>query len=84
MSGLKEFAKGIMAAVCSVLGYVFGDMDGLMTALIVLIVMDYASGVVAAAAEKKLSSAAGARGIAKKEKKKKGFYASDSGCGKRC
>ena len=41
-------------------------MDGLMTALIVLIVMDYVSGVVAAAAEKRLSSAVGARGIAKK------------------
>ncbi len=64
MSGLKEFAKGTMAALCSVLGYVFGDMDGLMTALIVLIVMDYVSGVVAA--EKRLSSAVGARGIAKK------------------
>lgn len=66
MSSLREYAKGIMAAVCSVFGYVFGDMDGLMTALTVLIVMDYVSGVVAAAAEKKLSSAVGARGIAKK------------------
>ena len=62
MSSLREYAKGIMAAVCSVFGYVFGDMDGLMTALTVLIVMDYVSGVVAAAAEKKLSSAVGARG----------------------
>ncbi len=66
MSSLREYAKGIMAAACSVFGFVFGDMDGLMTALTVLIVMDYVSGVVAAAAEKKLSSAVGARGIAKK------------------
>lgn len=66
MSSLREYVKGIMAAVCSVCGYVFGDMDGLMTALTMLIVMDYVSGVVAAAAEKKLSSAVGARGIAKK------------------
>lgn len=66
MNGLKEFVKGITAAVCSACGFIFGDMDGLMTALIVLIVMDYVSGVVAAAAEKKLSSAVGAKGIAKK------------------
>lgn len=66
MNGLKEFAKAIIAAVCSVCGFIFGDMDGLMTALIILIVMDYVSGVVAAIAEKKLSSAVGAKGIAKK------------------
>lgn len=66
MSGFSDFAKGLLAAVCSVCGFVFGDMDGLMTALIALIVMDYISGVVAAIAEKKLSSSAGAKGIARK------------------
>lgn len=63
---MNEFIKGTIAAACSVFGFVFGDMDGLMIALIVLIVLDYISGVIAAAAEKKLSSAAGAKGIAKK------------------
>lgn len=66
MSDLKGFAKEIIAAVCSVFGFVFGDWDGLMSALVVLIVMDYVSGVIAAIAEKKLSSAVGAKGIAKK------------------
>lgn len=66
MNGLKDIAKGIIAAVCSVFGFVFGDFDGLMAALIILIVMDYVSGVIAAIAEKKLSSAVGAKGIAKK------------------
>ena len=66
MNGLKDIAKDIIAAVCSVLGFVFGDWDGLMAALIILIVMDYVSGVIAAIAEKKLSSAVGAKGIAKK------------------
>lgn len=66
MNGLKDIAKEIIAAFCSVFGFVFGDWDGLMAALIILIVMDYVSGVIAAAAEKKLSSAVGAKGIAKK------------------
>ncbi|MCM1024713.1 MAG: phage holin family protein [Prevotella sp.] len=66
MNVLKNFAKEITAAVCSVCGFIFGDLDGLMAALIILIVMDYVSGVIAAAAEKRLSSAAGAKGIAKK------------------
>ena len=66
MNGLKDITKEIIAAVCSVLGFVFGDWDGLMAALIILIVMDYVSGVIAAIAEKKLSSAVGAKGIAKK------------------
>lgn len=63
---MNNFIKGVLAAVCSVFGFVFGDMDGLMIALVALIVLDYISGVVAAAAEKKLSSEVGAKGIAKK------------------
>ncbi len=63
---MNNIFKAAMAAVCSVLGFVFGDMDGMMTALIALIVLDYISGVIAAAIEKKLSSAVGAKGIAKK------------------
>lgn len=58
--------KSILAAICTVCGFLFGDRDGLMIALIVLIVLDYISGVIAAAVEKKLSSAVGAKGIAKK------------------
>ncbi|MCM1577497.1 MAG: phage holin family protein [Ruminococcus sp.] len=62
----NEVMKNIMAAVCALCGFLFGDRDGLMIALIVLIVMDYISGVLAAAVEKRLSSEAGAKGIAKK------------------
>lgn len=58
--------KNILAAVCALCGFFFGDRDGLMIALIGLIVMDYISGVIAAVAEKKLSSEVGAKGIAKK------------------
>ena len=58
--------KNIMAGICTILSFLFGDMEGLMVALIALIILDYISGVIAAAVEKRLSSAVGAKGIAKK------------------
>ena len=58
--------KNILAGVCTVLSFLFGDMEGLMVALIALIILDYISGVIAAAVEKRLSSEVGAKGIAKK------------------
>ena len=48
------------------LGYFLGGMDGLMTALIVLMILDYISGVMCAIIDKKLSSAVGFKGICKK------------------
>ena len=58
--------KNILAGVCTVLSFLFGDIEGLMVALIALIILDYISGVIAAAVEKRLSSEVGAKGIAKK------------------
>lgn len=48
------------------LGYFLGGMDGLMIALIVLMTLDYVSGVMCAVIDKKLSSAVGFKGICKK------------------
>ena len=48
------------------LGYFLGGMDGLMIALIVLMTLDYVSGVMYAIIDKKLSSAVGFKGICKK------------------
>ena len=48
------------------LGYFLGGMDGLMIALIVLMTLDYVSGVMCAIIDKKLSSAFGFKGICKK------------------
>lgn len=48
------------------LGYFLGGMDGLMIALIVLMTLDYISGVMCAIIDKKLSSAVGFKGICKK------------------
>ena len=48
------------------LGYFLGGMDCLMIALIVLMTLDYVSGVMCAIIDKKLSSAVGFKGICKK------------------
>ena len=63
---MDNIFKSIMAGICTVLSFLFGDMEGLMIALIALIILDYISGVIAAAVEKRLSSEVGAKGIAKK------------------
>ena len=48
------------------LGYFLGGRDGLIIALIVLMTLDYVSGVMCAIIDKKLSSAVGFKGICKK------------------
>ena len=48
------------------LGYFLGGTDGLLTALIALVGLDYLTGVLCAVAERKLSSAVGFRGICRK------------------
>lgn len=48
------------------LGYFVGGVDGLMTALIIFMVIDYITGLMCAVADKKLSSAVGFKGICKK------------------
>ncbi len=63
---MNNVVKSMLAAICALLGFLFGDRDGLMIALIGLIALDYISGVLAAIVEKKLSSEVGAKGIAKK------------------
>ena len=48
------------------LGYFLGGLDGLLIALIVLMVLDYITGIMCAIIDKKLSSAVGFKGICKK------------------
>lgn len=48
------------------LGYFLGGMDGLLIALIVLMSLDYVSGVMCAIIDRKLSSAVGFKGVCKK------------------
>ena len=48
-----------ITAIGGWLGYFLGGLDGLMIALIVLMTLDYVSGVMCAIIDKKLSSAVG-------------------------
>ena len=54
------------AAIGGWLGYCLGGMDGLLTALIIFMVLDYITGLMCAIIDKKLSSAVGFKGICKK------------------
>ena len=54
------------AAIGGYLGYFVGGVDGLMTALIFFMVIDYITGLMCAIAGKKLSSEVGFKGICRK------------------
>ena len=62
------WAKVQMAftAIGGWIGYFVGGVDGLMTALLIFMVLDYVTGLMCAIADKKLSSAGGFKGICKK------------------
>lgn len=55
-----------VTAVGGWLGYFVGGMDGMMIALIILMALDYVTGVMCAVIDRKLSSAVGFKGICKK------------------
>ena len=55
-----------ITAIGGWLGYFMGGLDGLLIALVVLMSLDYISGVMCAIVDRKLSSAIGFRGICKK------------------
>ena len=66
---MDEFTLMVKAAIAAVGGWVahwLGGLDQLLTALIMLVVLDYASGLIAAWHNKELSSRVGFQGIAKK------------------
>lgn len=66
MSKIQIAIDGAAGAVGVVLGFMYGEVNGLFWALIAFMALDYVSGVLAAIADKKLSSAVGFKGIAKK------------------
>ena len=66
---MKEFWHIIQltfSALGAWLGYFLGGCDGLLYALLVFIVIDYATGVMCAVSDRKLSSAVGFKGICRK------------------
>lgn len=58
--------RSLIAAVGAVLGYFIGNFDGLLYALVFLIIADYITGIMCAVIKKELSSNIGFKGIFKK------------------
>ena len=58
--------QAAVAAIGGYLGNFVGGVDGLMTALLIFMVLDYITGLMCAIADKQLSSAVGFKGICKK------------------
>jgi len=58
--------KGGFTALAAGIAVIFGKWDNIMTALVIMMAVDYITGVTAAAIEHKLDSATGLKGIAKK------------------
>jgi len=63
---MNKIIQIIAASAAAICGFLFGEFDGLMYALIAFMVLDYISGVLVAIAQKELSSKVGFKGIAKK------------------
>ena len=66
MSKIQIAIDSVAGVVGAILGFMYGEVNGLFRALIAFMVLDYISGVFAAVSEKKISSKVGFRGIAKK------------------
>ena len=58
-----ETIKIIFAAIGSALSYFLGGFDGLLVALVIMVTLDYITGVMSAVINRRLSSATGFKGI---------------------
>lgn len=58
--------KGVLAVIGAFIGTILGGFDGFLYALVVLVVIDYVTGVMVGVAQKKLTSSIGFKGIFKK------------------
>ena len=63
---MEKIIKLICGTVGGIIGFLFGELDGLLIALLTVIVIDYATGLVCARIKRNLSSATGFKGLAKK------------------
>ena len=63
---LDTFLKWLSAEIFAGFGFLFGGMDGLLTALMAFMIMDYLTGIIIAIKEKSLSSEIGFYGLIKK------------------
>lgn len=65
MANMLDF-RFLNAGIGAVLGWFLGGMDGLLTALIVFVSIDYITGVMCAFVDRRLSSEVGFKGICRK------------------
>ncbi len=63
---MDKLLQTFSAGICAVCGFMWGQLDGLLYALIAFMVMDYITGLISAYIAKNLSSSIGFKGIAKK------------------
>ena len=58
--------QALIATIGGGLGWFFGEMDGFFLTLLVLVILDYLTGIMCAVSTKTLSSSAGFKGICRK------------------
>lgn len=63
---MSTIIRTISAALCGVAGFLWGELDGLLIALLAFMAFDYLTGVVAAFKFRELSSNTGFIGLARK------------------
>lgn len=63
---MAHFLKTLSAALCGLAGFLWGEMDGLLVALIAFICLDYCSGLLVGAAQHRLNSQVSFSGLVKK------------------
>lgn len=63
---MDKIIKSITAMLGGLAGFMFGDLDGLMVALIAFIVLDYITGILVGTAKHRLSSHTSFVGLVKK------------------
>lgn len=63
---ISHILKTLSAVCCGIAGFLFGEMDGLLIALIAFICLDYISGLIVGAAQHRLNSQISFKGLCKK------------------
>ncbi|MBO5670265.1 MAG: phage holin family protein [Clostridia bacterium] len=63
---MAHVIKSISAILCGIAGFLWGELDGLMVALIAFICMDYITGLIVGAVQHRLNSQVGFIGLIRK------------------
>ncbi len=63
---MDRIVQIVTGSICAICGFVWGELNGLLLALIAFMVLDYITGLSVAVVKKELSSAVGFKGIFKK------------------